>query len=93
MRSVRLEAELEAELEAAARATGKPVSQIIREAVERRCRELKADRLDVRLADVIGTVSGEGRGSRDRQISQDSGRDFADQLEQKDRKRRRRGRS
>lgn len=87
MKSVRLEPELEIELDAAARATGQPVSQIIREAVRRRCRELREDRLDVRLADVIGVVSGDGGNSRH------TGRDFAELLEQKNRRRRGRRRS
>jgi Arc/MetJ-type ribon-helix-helix transcriptional regulator len=46
MRSVRLDEELENRLEEAARASGEPVSEIIREAVRRRCDEMLGGRLD-----------------------------------------------
>lgn len=60
MRSVRLDDELEARLAEAARASGQPVSQIIRDAVAERCEELLGQRLDLRLADVVGAVSSAG---------------------------------
>jgi predicted DNA-binding protein len=60
MRSVRLDYELEARLEEAARVSGEPVSELIREAVRRRCDEVLGGRLDRRLADVVGAVSGGG---------------------------------
>jgi len=64
MRSVRLDEQLEARLEEAARVTGEPVSQIIRDAVRRRCDEVLGGRLDRRLSDVIGTVSAGGSSRR-----------------------------
>jgi len=65
MRSVRLDAETERQLSEASRITGQPVSQIIRDAVVERCRLLLGERLDRRLADVIGVVaSGGGRAER-----------------------------
>jgi len=52
-------------LVAVSRITGQPVSQIIREAVAERCALLLGQRLDRRLADVIGVVSsGGGRAER-----------------------------
>lgn len=60
MRSVRLDAETEGRLAEAARVTGQPVSQIIRDAVTERCEVLLGQRLDRRVADVIGVVSSDG---------------------------------
>lgn len=60
MRSVRLDDELEQRLTEAARVTGEPVSEIIREAVRRRCDEVLGDRLDRRLADVVGAIDSNG---------------------------------
>lgn len=60
MRSVRLDTETEARLVEASRITGQPVSQIIREAVAERCESLLGQRLDRRLADVVGIVCSEG---------------------------------
>jgi predicted transcriptional regulator len=57
MKSVRLDRSLESRLEEAARISGCPVSTIIRQAIEERCRALLSDRLDRRLADVIGSVA------------------------------------
>jgi predicted transcriptional regulator len=64
MRSVRLDEELENRLEEAARASGEPVSEIIREAVRRRCDEMLGGRLDRRLADVIGVIGAGGSSRR-----------------------------
>jgi hypothetical protein len=64
LRSVRLDEELEARLREAARVCGKPVSTIIREAVEGYCDRVLSDRLDQRLADVIGVVRSEGGRAR-----------------------------
>lgn len=77
MRSVRLGQELEAQLEEAAQITGEPVSEIIREAVRRRCDEVLGGRLDRRLADVIGVVSVGGS-------SRKTGRAFTSLLQRKD---------
>ncbi len=60
MRSVRLDDEIEGLLAEASRITGQPVSQIIRDAVTERCDYLLGQRLDRRLADVIGVVASEG---------------------------------
>ena len=60
MRSVRLDAETEGRLAEASRITGQPVSQIIRDAVAERCDHLLGQRLDRRLADIIGVVSSAG---------------------------------
>jgi len=57
MRSVRLDAETEGRLAEASRITGQPVSQIIRDAVAERCDHLLGQRLDRRLADIIGVDS------------------------------------
>lgn len=57
MKSVRLDAELEERLDEAARIAGKPVSALIREAIEQRCDDILSRRLDHRLADVIGSVA------------------------------------
>ena len=64
MKSVRLDRALEARLDEAARMTGEPVSKIIRQAIEERCEVLLRDRLDHRLADVIGVVRGGGGRAR-----------------------------
>jgi hypothetical protein len=65
MRSVRLDVETEGRLAEASPITGQPVSQIIRDAVAERCELLLGQRLDRRLADVIGVVaSGGGRAER-----------------------------
>lgn len=82
MRSVRLGQELEAQLEEAAQITGEPVSEIIREAVRRRCDEVLGGRLDRRLADVIGVVSGGGN-------SRKTGRTFTSLLQREDAAKRR----
>jgi hypothetical protein len=55
-----LDAETEGRLAEASRVTGQPVSQIIRDAVTERCAVLLGQRLDLRLADVIGAVSSDG---------------------------------
>lgn len=60
MRSVRLDIALEAQLSEASQITGQPASQIIREAVRERCRLLLDQRLDRRLADVLGIIESDG---------------------------------
>ena len=64
MRSVRLDDALESRLEQAARLEGKPVSSIIREAIEERCATILGQRLDHRLRDIAGVVSGGGGRAR-----------------------------
>jgi predicted transcriptional regulator len=60
MRSVRLDDEMEGQLAEAARITGQPVSRIIRDAVAERCARLLGERLDRRLADVVGVIASDG---------------------------------
>ena len=64
MRSVRLEPELDARLKEAARIAGKPVSEVVREAVRSTCDRILGERLDRRLGSVIGKVSSGGGSSR-----------------------------
>jgi len=82
MRSVRLDPEIEARLAAAAKIAGQSVSGFIREAVLERCDRLLGERLDRRLADVVGIVSSDG-GRAER-----SGAAFADALAARDNGRR-----
>jgi len=77
MRSVRLDDVLEARLEEAAHVSGKPISDIIRQAIEERCEAILGQRLSSRLGDVIGVVrSRGGRATR-------TGRAFVELLERK----------
>lgn len=64
MRSVRLDEALEARLEEAALLTGKPVSDIIRQAIEERCEAILGQRLEHRLRDVAGMVRSKGGRAR-----------------------------
>jgi predicted transcriptional regulator len=64
MRSVRLDEALEARLEEAANVTGRPVSDIIRQAIEERCEAILGQRLAHRLRDVTGIVRSEGGRAR-----------------------------
>ena len=64
MKSVRLDEVLESQLREAARITGEPVSVIIRQAIEERCKHILEQRLDARLADVIGIACSEGGRAR-----------------------------
>jgi len=71
MRSVRLDDVLEQRLAEAASVAGQPVSALIREAVQQKCDQVLGDRLDQRLADLIGSVDGGARRS-----SRRTGREF-----------------
>jgi predicted DNA-binding protein len=64
MRSVRLDEALEARLEEAALISGKPVSDIIRQAIEERCESILGQRLAHRLRDVTGLVRSKGGRAR-----------------------------
>ena len=77
MKSVRLDAVLEAKLREAARLDGVSESTLIRQAIEQRCDVILQNRLDLRLADVIGIV--DGGGGR----AEDSGRKFAELLRER----------
>ena len=76
-KSVRLGADLERDLRSAAEVLGVPESELIRQAVAERCRQVLSDRLDVRLADYVGVVSrGGGR-------AQATGQAFRDVLNER----------
>lgn len=64
MKSVRLDETLESRLREAARLAGVPASTFIRQAIEERCDRVLAQRLDLRLADVIGVVNTHGGRAR-----------------------------
>jgi predicted DNA-binding protein len=64
MRSVRLDEALEARLEEAAHMSGKPVSDIIRQAIEERCEAILGQSLAPRLRDVAGVVRSKGGRAR-----------------------------
>jgi predicted transcriptional regulator len=81
MRSVRLDEALEARLEEAALISGKPVSAIIRQAIEERCESILGQRLAHRLRDVAGLVRSKGGRARR------TGKAFRESLEKKKGKR------
>ena len=83
MRSVRLDDELEARLAEAASVAGQPVSALIREAVQQKCDEVLGQRLDLQLADLIGSVDGGVHRS-----SRRTGREFTRLLTRRRRSRR-----
>lgn len=64
MKSVRLDKTMESRLREAARLAGVPVSVLIRQAIEDQCDRVLAQRLDLRLADVIGVVHSSGGRAR-----------------------------
>ena len=60
MTSVRFDPTLEARLKRVAEITGKPVSRVVKEAVEEHCNTvLQEETLDVALADFVGTLHSE----------------------------------
>lgn len=60
--TVRLDRRLRERLRRAARVTSRTESDLIREAVERRCEEVLKGRVEEPLADLIGSVRGDGSG-------------------------------
>lgn len=86
MKSVRLDKRLDAGLREAARASGRSESEIIREAIRAYCEKLLGRRLDLRLRDVVGIAASGGGDSRQ------TGRDFAELLDARPRRRSTRGR-
>ncbi len=82
MRSVRLGDELDRRLEESARLTGEPVSELIRDAVRAHCDAILGARLSTRLSDVVGKVASGGGSSRR------TGRQFAELLKGRARRRR-----
>jgi len=77
MKSVRFGDDLDRQLHAAAQLLGVADSELIREAVAARCREVLGSRLDVRLGDYVGGISGGGGRAAA------TGRNFADLLRQR----------
>lgn len=63
-KSVRFDSRLESHLERAARALGISQSELIREAVARRCEEVLGPSLAERLAPVIGCIKTSGGRAR-----------------------------
>jgi hypothetical protein len=63
-KSARLDPELQDELERAAKALGVSQSELIRDAIARRCREVLGETLADRIAPVIGVVRGGGGRAR-----------------------------
>jgi predicted DNA-binding protein len=74
MRSVRFDTELEERLKQVSELTGKPASEVIRTAVREHCEIVLGNRLDRRLADVVGSIASRGGSSRK------SGRQFTEIL-------------
>lgn len=64
MKSVRFDAYLQDQVERAARALGISQSELIREAVARRCEEVLGPSLAERLAPVIGRINSAGGRAR-----------------------------
>lgn len=77
VKSVRLDPELEARLRLAASILGVPESTLIRTAIEEQCHRILQERLDGRLADVIGIVQTNGGRARE------SGERFRELLRQR----------
>ena len=74
MRSVRLSDELEKQLADAARACGEPISEFIREAIEKRCKEVLSKRLDMALADIVGIIDSRKPTRRSENVDEEFGR-------------------
>lgn len=64
MKSVRLDTEIENQLERAAEIAGVSESEFIREAIRSRAGQVLGENLEVRLADVVGTVRSKGGRAR-----------------------------
>jgi predicted DNA-binding protein len=62
VKTVRLDRRLRERLRRAARMTGRTESDLIREAVEGKCDDVLSGGMADRLADVIGSVRGDGSG-------------------------------
>lgn len=64
-KSARLDPQLQDELERAAKALGISQSELIRDAIARRCREVLGETLGERIGPVVGAIhSGGGRARR-----------------------------
>lgn len=75
MKSVRLSPELEAKLRQAAQLTDMSEAAFIRAAIEEKCDAILSDRLDIRLADIIGAADLGGG------VANDTGKAFTEMLE------------
>ena len=60
MLTVRLDPQLEEKAKRAASAEGISVSEFVRRALEKECRSVRGERLDVLLADLVGSASSGG---------------------------------
>lgn len=85
MKTVRLDGRLRERLRRAARATSRTESDLIREALERQCDEVLSGGSEEPLADLIGSVRGDGSG-----YSRRTSRLFGELLLEEGRRRRRR---
>jgi hypothetical protein len=64
-KSARIDEKLERELERAAKALGVSQSELIRDAIARRCREVLGETLAERIEPVVGVIESEGGRARD----------------------------
>jgi hypothetical protein len=85
LKTVRLDRRLRDRLRRAAKLTLRTESDLIRRAVERQCDEVLSGRAEDPLADLIGSVQGDGSG-----YSRRTSRAFGEILVRETRKRRRR---
>jgi hypothetical protein len=91
VKSVRLDARIEARLREAARLARVPESRIIRDAIVQRTDAMLANRLDYQMADLIGSVASvQPTANRAHEAFEEL---LQNELRQKSRKPRRRGRS
>lgn len=65
MKSLRIDPETEKKLRSAARARGLSESEFIRQAISREADAVLGETLDVRLADIVGTVRSRGGRARE----------------------------
>lgn len=75
MKSVRLSPKIEAKLRQAAELADMSESALIRVAIEEKCDAVLGDRLDIRLADIIGAADLGGG------VANDTGKAFTEMLQ------------
>lgn len=85
VKTVRLDRRLRERLRLAARATARTESELMREAVKRQCDAVLSGRSEEPLADLIGSVRGDGSG-----YSRRTSQSFGELLLKEARRRRRR---
>lgn len=64
VKSVRLDGEIETQLALAAKIAGISESEFIRESIRRHADQVLGEKLDARLADVVGTIRSKGGRAR-----------------------------